>query len=92
MAQDEPLFKDTDAQESTYAPNPATDPATRERIEADDGSRDQGDSTEAGKGAVLPAPGPGMSGTLHNMGQISGATPAIAFDTDQDEQDDVTTD
>ena len=85
---DKPLFQNMDEQEAAYAPQETPDAANRERALAEEGTLSEnraGDMDD--QGTPLPIPGPGMSGALHNMGNLSSAntSPVGVVGDDDDE-------
>ena len=85
---EQPLFQNMDEQEAAYAPQETPDAANRERALAEEGTLTEnraGDMDD--QGTPLPIPGPGMSGALHNMGNLSSAntSPVGVVGDDDDE-------
>ena len=75
-----PLFQNTDEQESEYAPQDASEAVDQHLA---------GPNNVSGTGA-LPIPGPGASGAIHNMGQVSssGTSPAYGAGAQPHDKDD----
>ena len=94
---DRPLFQNTDEQEAVYAPQETADDAARERAMVEEGTlgenRAAGGTDDAVAGAgddvggALPLPGPGATGVLGPMGNISssGSNPTVGSMADDDE-------
>ena len=82
-----PLFQNSDEQEAAYAPQETADDASRDRALAEEGTTGENRAADTGdQGMAMPIPGPGMSGALHNMGNLSSAptSPVGAVGDDDD--------
>ena len=78
---DQPLFQNTDEQERVYAPQETADPEAREAALVEEGTLSEnraagGTNDDAflstdDTGGVAPIPGPGATGALNPMGNVS---------------------
>jgi hypothetical protein len=85
---EKPLFQNADEQEAVFAPQETADDGQTERVLAEEGTtRENRAAGSAHQGTALPIPGPGVSGALNNMGNISSGTasPIGAIDSDDDD-------
>jgi hypothetical protein len=86
---DKPLFQDTDAQEAVFAPQETADENNRERALAEEGTTHENRAADTEQtDTAMPIPGPGMSGAIHPMGNLSSAntSPVGMVDSDDDDQ------
>ncbi len=82
---DRPLFQNTDEQEAAYGAEPGPEAAIEDQGGGDNDSSYMADDTGTG-GTALPLPGPGASGALNNVGQLSSG-PIVGAVNDDDEDD-----
>ena len=85
---EKPLFQNMDEQEAAYAPQETSDAANRERALAEEGTLTENRAGDMdNQGTSLPIPGPGMSGALNNMGNLSSSntSPVGAVGDDSDD-------
>ena len=73
---DQPLFQNSDAKESAYAPQEIEGGAAQDKAMLEEGTL--GENRAAGgsgdnSGVDVPLPGPGAAGAIHNIGNISGS-------------------